>query len=91
MSRFRRGWNHVILRDFMTISLTEPFPAIWNHDNSRFFVSGAPFWIDWCAVWGWRVHREAASDRNLGVVLVDRRDSAVDHSFALDQPDGIQE
>ena len=36
----------------MTISLTEPFRAFWNHDNGRFFVSGTPFWIDWWTVWG---------------------------------------
>lgn len=75
----------------MTISLTEPFPAFWNHYNRRFFITGTPFWIDWWAAWGCRVYRQAASDVEPSVVLAGRHDSTVDHSFALDQPDGIQE
>jgi len=31
--------------------------AVWNHDNRRYFVTGTPFWIDWWAVWGWKVYR----------------------------------
>jgi hypothetical protein len=35
-----------------------PFvPAVWNHDNRRFFVTGTPFWIDWWTVWGWKDYR----------------------------------
>ena len=35
-----------------------PFvPAVWNHDNRRYFVTGTPFWIDWWAVWRWKDYR----------------------------------
>ena len=43
--------------DFVTISFGDSFPAVWNHDNRRCFVSGTPFWIDWWAAWGWRICR----------------------------------
>jgi hypothetical protein len=59
--------------DFMTISLADPFPAVWNHDNRRFFATGTPFRIDWWAVWGWKVYRKVASDRNPGVMLAGRQ------------------
>jgi hypothetical protein len=34
------------------ILMGDPFPAVWNHDNRQFSVSGTPFWIDWWAAWG---------------------------------------
>jgi hypothetical protein len=77
--------------DFITSSLADRFLAVWNHDNRRYFVIATPFWSDWWATWGWRLYRQAASDLDPGVVLVGWQDSAVDHSFALDQPDGIRE
>jgi hypothetical protein len=43
--------------DFVTISFGDSFPAVWNHDNRRYFVTGIPFWIDWWAAWGWKVYR----------------------------------
>jgi hypothetical protein len=58
--------------DFMTISLGDPFPAVWDHDIRRYFVTGTPFWIDWWAAWGWSDCRLAASARNLGVMLAGR-------------------
>jgi hypothetical protein len=30
----------------MTISLGDLFPAVWNHDNRLFFVSGTNFYIN---------------------------------------------
>ena len=32
-------------------------PAVWNHDNRLFFVSGTTFWINWWAAWGWKDYR----------------------------------
>ena len=43
--------------DFMTISLGDPFPAVWNHDNRLFFVSGTNFWINWWDTCGWKAYR----------------------------------
>jgi hypothetical protein len=47
--------QHVwIRREFPGLTV---IPAVRNHDNRLFFVSGTNFYINWWETWGWKAYR----------------------------------